>query len=259
MEYHDMPTQHRYIPVPYLKVNQEGNIVGCSDEARQLFPLNLGALEDLIDEGSIKKLENGLNSLDGKNVLELNIHTVKSPLALFDVHITSDSEGFYHFVFMSKEKNTVLVAKKLEALKARLATTNFELFQNKEDLEKANRYLNQQSAPFITLMDKIGYIPLFGDLTSEKVKIFTQTISAAVNDGDFDYILFDFTPAGKIMDDGFKALNELFTIIKIVSGGYLYVIGVNPQQAPILMQNTLSMDIHYELSLEKFLKKHKKN
>jgi rsbT co-antagonist protein RsbR len=91
------------LPLAFLKADRSGEILSYSALAKDSFDLSEGNLKGIIDEESIDKLvrysqEPGVEPV----ILELNMKTKDAPLALFDVHILSDSDGCANMIFCRK-------------------------------------------------------------------------------------------------------------------------------------------------------------
>ncbi|WP_409299716.1 Stressosome protein rsbRB [Peribacillus sp. SCS-155] len=244
-----------YIPVPYIKTDRNGKIIGFSRAAMHMFPLKERSLYQIVDEFSVEKLTRALMKMDENYIMELNLNTKTSPTSLFEVHITRDPKGYYHFILNEKDTQIQLLANKLQDLQERLASTNLELFEKTMELESANYHLNELSGPFIPLTQNIGLVPLFGDITKEKVEIIGSNIESIIYEGEYDSILFDLTATGKFEKESIDALSSLFKKLQIIASPDITIIGTKPKHALAIKEFILDWNIHYIGSLQQALAK----
>ncbi|MGG0891581.1 STAS domain-containing protein [Cytobacillus horneckiae] len=241
------------LPLPFLKANKAGQIISYSSQAEEIFDLSQGVLLSLIDEGSIKKFENA-PAIAGKNMcFEANLKTKTSQITLFDVYITWDHEHNAYMQFAVKEKDNERLFEKLQELQNRLAATDFELYEKKEMLERTLLRLDELSGPFIPLSNSIAYIPLFGDITQEKISIISERCYHAVSNGEYSLNLIDVTSVGYIYDDGVLKLKEMIKGLRLITGGEVKLIGMSPKLTPIFHKYNFESIVETNHSLAKVL------
>ncbi|MGG3797560.1 STAS domain-containing protein [Metabacillus fastidiosus] len=229
------------LPLPFLKTDRNGKILSYSNLASENFDLSSGRLNDLVDEENIEKL---ISYGKGPNfipiTIELNMKTKRNPLALFDVHIVWDRNDHANMIFLPKDSANEDLMEKLMELQERLASTDFELFEKKEELEKAFIRLNQLSGPFIPLSESMCLIPLFGNLTAEKINIISDGCLKSVFAGEYDEILFDLTAVGEVEEKGVEKFIQLIKTLNFMTGSIIKLIGIKPELAKVL--NNYSFD-----------------
>ncbi|MBM7649894.1 rsbT co-antagonist protein RsbR [Bacillus ectoiniformans] len=223
------PYEHPF-PVPYLKIDTEGIIHSVSGEAKNYFGM-LENITDLVDPESMNKLTlHGFQTAKPVS-LELNLLTKKKRLALFDVHISWDSSNYGHFFLLPKDGAIAKLENQLFALQSRLASTNFELLDKKEELEEAMVRLRELSGPYIALSSKIALLPLFGDMTAQKITAITDHVLKAASEEHHDLIIVDFTAVGKISSEGVTHLIDLFKMLSYMNKVTIKIAGVKPHHS----------------------------
>ncbi|WP_139892365.1 STAS domain-containing protein [Bacillus sp. D386] len=231
------------LPLPYIVVDYNGKILQYNSLSSNLFNLNTSDISGVIDDESMNKLVKASLSNESTQQIELNVHTKESSLALFDVYLSDDSTGRMHILFVSKEKSNQLYLNKIIELQERLAHTDFELLEQKEKLEDVLMRLNKLSGPFIPLSNKMCYIPLFGDITSEKINLISEHVLHSVFNGEYQNILIDLTAVGEVQDDGIKKLIDLIRTLRFMAGSKIQLIGIQPRLSKILSNYELEIQI----------------
>ncbi|CEG28823.1 hypothetical protein [Bacillus sp. B-jedd] len=250
-----MPINHDFLPVPYVRINPDGDIIGWSREAGGIFGLLDGlTISQLVDEESHGKL-NEFIFAKADAVVEVNMKTVEQPLALFSLRSKWDGNGTGHVVALPADKANEELVSRLTSLQSRLRNTDFELFEKKEQLEGAMNRLNQLSGPFIPISEKLALVPLFGDLTAEKMEAITANVIHSAYKGSYDNILFDFNATGLITDSGTQKLHNLFQTLTYMTSPTITIIGINPTQAKQLHQHGQSWPAQFQSTLQKVLEK----
>jgi rsbT co-antagonist protein RsbR len=242
------------LPLAFLKADRNGKIISYSTIARETFDLSGGHLKGIIDEESIEKLiqyswEPGLDPVK----LELNMKTRETPLCLFEVHIQWDSEGHANMLFVPKDSSNEGLMDKLMQLQQRLASTDFELLEKKEELEEVLIRLNQLSGPFIPLSETLCLIPLFGDITADKINVISESCLKAVFAGEYDEILFDLTAVGEIEGKGIEKFTQLIKTLNFMTGSIIKLIGIKPNLAEVLNNYKLDEWVQIDQSLKQVL------
>ncbi|WP_394137746.1 STAS domain-containing protein [Cytobacillus oceanisediminis] len=242
------------LPLAFLKADRNGEILSYSTLARNSFDLSDGNLKGIIDEESIEKLvrysrEPGVEPV----ILELNMKTKDAPLALFDVHILWDSDGCANMIFLPKDGSNEVLMKKLLELQGRLASTDFELLEKKEELEQVLLRLNQLSGPFVPLSESMCLIPLFGDITADKINVISESCLKSVFAGEYDEILFDLTAVGEVEDKGIEKFTQLIKTLNFMTGSIIKLIGIKPNLAKVLNNYKLDEWVQLDQSLKQVL------
>lgn len=237
------------LPVPYLTFNRDAEITGYSREAINLFDMEDRKLIHLVDEDSIEKLYKIVFAKKAGRNVELNLITRQEPLSLFEVQFNWDQDGICHFIAIPADKANSELAARLSELQNRLSSTDFELFEKKEQLEDAISRLNQLSGPFIPVSDVLAFVPLFGDLTEAKMKAVTANAVKSAYEGEYETILFDFNATGKITAGGIAKLHDLFQLLIYMGNPTIKVIGVKPSHAKELNRFGQSWPVQFEPSL----------
>ncbi|WP_051348731.1 hypothetical protein [Peribacillus kribbensis] len=250
-----MPYYDEYLPVPYLKVDSNFNIIGNSLEVLKYFEISRNKLTSLVDEGSVEKLYNNLFLSKDRRKIELNFLTKYETIELFDVFISFDYEDHCHMVLIPIGQKIEVLEDKLLGLQKRLLSTDFELYEKKEELESALERQNELSGPFIPLSQEMAFVPLFGDITGEKMRVLNPAIIKRAYEGSYQTILFDFTATGRFETHGIALLGELFQMLKIIGNGAIKIIGLNPNHAVQLNDSLTHWPVQYESTLKQVIKK----
>lgn len=242
------------LPLPYIKVNRDGRIISYTTLADERFDLTSGHIRSLVDEESLTKLsrissEAGLSPIK----LELNMKTKEAPLALFDVHLQWDQENHAGMIFLPKDSSNEALSKKLMNIQNRLASTDFELLEKKDELEQVLRRMDELSGPFIPLSDTLCMIPLFGDITAEKINTISESCLQSVFRGNYEVILFDLTAVGEVHADGITKFIQLVKTLNFMTGNVIKLIGIKPNLAKELNHHRLDHWVQFNHSLKEEL------
>lgn len=248
-----MSLHNEYIPVPYLRIDQNGNIIEESKQAAALFNTKQKKIQDIIDKESEPKFFRHIFSGKKIDTLELNLHTNSSLPELFDVQFSWDPDGCCHLVLLQKNGSNEVIAEKLNSIQQRLAVTDFELFEKKEQLQKAVDELKKLSGPFIPLTKEIAYIPVFGDVEGDKMKIISSKVLSMIYEGEYETVLFDLTPAGEMLQEGVDSLNRLFRMIFLMHTSTICIIGAKPSQVRSLKEFQIEKGVQFAHSLKQLL------
>lgn len=242
----------RALPVPYLQINNDGVIKSMSQKALDLLGDKVETIGDCFDEGSHNKLTKYMAPFKGEKSFEANVKGKENPFLLCDIHISWDEE-LAHVVFIPTGTHVKGLEEKLSDLRMRLASTDFELFEKKEALEDAMKRLDELSGPFIPISEKMAFVPLFGDITENKMITVTGNALKAAYEGQFEEIFFDLSATGEIEEPGVQKLSELFRMLQYMNGKPVKIIGVKPKHARQL--NTFDVDwpVYFETSLKEVL------
>ncbi|WP_226670119.1 STAS domain-containing protein [Metabacillus litoralis] len=220
----------KHIPVNYFLLNKELTIIECSDLAIQTFGDAIDFLE-LIDSESKEKAKRILYSLD-KKTTELVMKTTASPLSLFEMKIHWDGQ-LGHVVCLEQDDRIQRLIDVVDKHRTRLAKTDFELLEKKEQLEHSLSLISELSAPYITIANGIVLIPLFGHLDKKLIVNNSLRILKQINNSNIERILFDFHGIGNLSTEGILELRNLMTELSLM-GVRSYIIGLHPEHAKII-------------------------
>lgn len=242
------------LPLPYLKVNRDGRIVSYSALAEDHFDLSKAHIKSLVDEESISKLgrmssESGLAPVK----IELNMKTKENPIVLFDVYLQWDTDNHATLMFMQKDRSNEELIEKLISIQNRLASTDFELLEKKDELEDVLKRLDELSGPFIPLSDTLCMIPLFGDITADKINTISESCLQSVFRGNYEAILFDLTAVGEVDADGIDQFIHLVKTLNFMTGNVIKLIGIRPNLAKELNHHPLDQWVQFNHSLKEEL------
>jgi rsbT co-antagonist protein RsbR len=242
---------NKLLPLPYFKINEELDILESSAEAASLF-VPAGNLLDLVDDESTEKAKNVLlNKM--KKQTELNMKTHSSPFALVKVHISWDGD-IAHLLLIEEDDKIQILAGQVEKHRQRLAETNLDLLESKENAERSYKKVLELSCPFIHISDELVLIPLFGDLSEQLINRNKDRLLGLLHDSSVNRILIDFNGVGSISRDGlilFQQLLSQFTLL----GAESILIGMDPGQASVIHHNFPGLQANYINSLHKAIKK----
>jgi len=240
------------LPVPYVKINKDGDILSKSSVAADLLGEHIKTIRDCFDDESHNKLMKFLMPFKGEKSFEANVKGKENPFLLCDIYISWEGE-LAHIVLIPTGSNVKGLEEKLSDLRLRLATTDFELFEKKEALEEAMKRLDELSGPFIPISEKMAFVPLFGDITESKMITVTGNALKAAYEGQFEEILFDLSAIGEIDEPGVRKLSELFRMLHYMNGKPAKIIGVKPKHARQLHSFDVDWPVYFESSLKDFL------
>ena len=245
-------------PVPYIQIDKGGNILSCSEAAAELFNIRESNLLALTDEASEEKVRKFIFEQGDPVKIEANLKTKLNPVKLFDLHLSWDEQSNGHIVLLSKDQMNEQLEDRLLALQKRLSSTNFELLEKKDELERTFVRLRELSGPFIELSSGMAFIPLFGDITKAKLEAITSQALRSAYEGEYSHIAVDFTAVGQIEEEGVDKLLELFTMLKYMSGAKLQVVGMKPQHSQIMNSFKREWPFSFAPSLAHILQEQKK-
>ncbi|WP_282155599.1 Stressosome protein rsbRB [Cytobacillus gottheilii] len=241
------------LPLPFVKIKQDGTILSFSKTAYKEFNLLKGNLYSLVDGESMAKLQRAIHAEESGTGVEIHVKSSRSDLSLYEVFISIDENEHANLLFRCKDNDTSILMERLLSLQTRLNDTDFELLEKKEQLERALRRLDVLSGPFIPLSEKIGYIPIFGDIAEEKLRVISESCLQNISEGDFETILVDLTASGSIEEAGVRRLIDFLKTIEIITGEKARLIGVKPNAAEALSRNGIQDYVLTASSLKKIL------
>src|SRR5690606_18264026 len=142
---------------------------------------------------------------------------------------------------------------KLSDIQQRLASSDFELLEKKEELENVLKRLDQLSGPFIPLSDTLCMIPLFGDITADKINTISESSLQSVFRGNYEVILFDLTAVGEVHEGGIEKFIQLVKTLNFMTGNVIKLIGIKPNLAKKLKHHDLDQWVQFNHSLKEEL------
>ncbi|GGF32283.1 hypothetical protein GCM10010954_34370 [Halobacillus andaensis] len=251
-----MKQAERSFPLPYFKINKNFIVQSFSKEASILCgtPENL---LDIVDEESVDKVKKWVSPDLHNSALEIHLKPLNGevePLTA-DMYVTWNNDLYAEVIVMVKDEKLTKVTNTLHQLRSRLNETNFELLEEKEKLEEAIEQNNKLSAPFIELTNDTALIPLFGDLTSEKMQTVEDYLLQSSQKEDIDRLLFDFTAVGEMNREGVHVLANMMTSL-FYMGTEIIVIGVKPKQAKQLYELDVPLEVKFLHSLQQAISKY---
>ncbi|MCF6139358.1 STAS domain-containing protein [Pseudalkalibacillus berkeleyi] len=237
------------IPVPYFQINHDYKILARSKVADELFPLVAGFLE-LVDGDSMTKATKYLRIKSGTSQFELVMQTTTNPFSLFEVHLSWNMDHTCEIVCINKDDQSNQLFKQVDRLHSRLENTNYELLEKKNELEYAMQKINELSGPIISLTEKVALVPLFGELTDEKMHYIAEKILRIAHEKNQERLYFDFTGVGEVTQEGVDELQGLFKTLWYMGQIEAIIIGITPKQAVVLNH----LDTQYPLKFVSTLK-----
>ncbi|WHY74735.1 hypothetical protein [Fictibacillus enclensis] len=240
----------KHLPIPYFEIDEQLNILARSDKSRETFTSKENFL-DLVDLESREKAIFLLVSEKLTQEIELVLQTVNSPYSLFSCSIQWD-DGVGHLVCIEQSGKLKALEKKVEQQCKRLAETDFELLEQKEELEQSLKRILELSANFIRLSEHAGLVPLSGELSPQLIQENHLSLTNAAHDGDFNMVFFDFSNLNKLTTDGITSLRELIHSLNLV-GVICYVIGLKPSHAFYLKNKDIYDKAYFLRNLDEFI------
>ncbi|PPA69486.1 Stressosome protein rsbRB [Jeotgalibacillus proteolyticus] len=245
------------LPLPFLKLDKDGTIILYSTLAMEHFDLSEDHIKHIVDNESYEKLLR-YSSNDKAPVvrMELNMKSRTSPVTLYEVYLTWDNELHASMILLPKDQSNMQLIEKMMSLQKRLAETDFELYEQREELEQILSRLHELSGPFIPLTDKMCLIPLFGDVTEEKINVISHSCLQSVFAGEYEDVLIDFTAVGNVEDKGIEQFVRLLKTLHVMTGKIIKIIGIKPHTAKTLNKYALEGFMEFNQSLKQVLQTH---
>lgn len=243
-------------PLPFFTINKNFKIQSYSKEAVPL--LNEGEkLLDIFDEESVMKVKDWITPDIQKARIEVHLKSQgdEEDIQTADLFVKWNNDMYAEVLVMMKDENLTKVTHTLNQLRSRLNTTNFELLEEKEKLEEAVEQNNQLSAPFIVLNEATALVPLFGDITEDKMYSVETQLLLKSREVEVDQILFDFTAVGELKRSGVSVLVNVITSLSYM-GAQIIFIGLQPSQAKQLKEMNLPSEIKFLSSLQMAIQKY---
>lgn len=233
--------QYEGLPLPAYQLNEKLSVVSCSEEALQLFGETASFL-DIVDSGSAIKAERLLKEKVVEGEFELNLKLGQEGLLLVDVFARWNSQFSLSVILVPKDDRLSSISEQLNQLRSRLQETNYDLFLEKERTTELLQQVQELSAPCIQLDCSRLLIPLFGELSREKVEAISPRLLENIYQVNAETVILDFTAMTKITGQGLISLEALLQTFCIM-GTEGIICGVKPVHAKKLhhLQSRISM------------------
>jgi rsbT co-antagonist protein RsbR len=239
-------------PLPLVKINTEGEIRAWTREAACLFPEAL-LLMELIEEGSRQKFNNILMQRKTVRGAEINMCSRDGGAVLCSVFASPVEEG-WEVAFAPLSDSYHKVSSRLMTLQTRLSETNFELYEKSEKLEHVVKRSDKLSGPFIELTENMALIPLFGDLTLEKLAAIEEQALQRSYYSQPERILIDFTGVGTIEEEGVQKFSSIVLVFQQM-GIHIVLIGLHPSHARVLAPVRSELEVEFDHSAKTAVEK----
>jgi rsbT co-antagonist protein RsbR len=241
----------KHLPLPYFLIDIEYNILAYSAASEEIFSVGKKFLE-LVDWESHKKIKNLFEHKESKAEGELNMKTKFSPYALFDISVNWHGDRG-HVICIEKDHRLSELENIVEKHRIRLAETDLELLEKKEQVEKSLLEIKSLSCPFIKLTRTSALVPLFGDLDEKVIRQNEDRVLNQSQEGGYQEILFDLNGVGELTIEGVEAFISLVKEMQVM-GLQPAIIGVKPHHAFFLNHSTAVPEVPYLNSLSKAFK-----
>ncbi|KHE73099.1 STAS domain-containing protein [Halobacillus sp. BBL2006] len=251
-----MKLVERAFPLPYYVINKNFHIQSFSREAKDLHGPKENLL-DIFDQDSLSKVKDWVVPEIQKASIEIHLKPTgtEDRLITADLYVSWENDLYAQVILMLKDNNLNKVTRTLDQLRSRLNDTNFELLEEKEKLEEAIEQNNRLSAPFIELTTDTAFVPLFGDLTHEKMYAVEDYLLYSSQKDEIDRILFDFTAVGNLQKEGVQVFINIMTSL-FYMGPEIVLIGIQPEQAKRLSEMNLPSEVIFINSLQQAIMKY---
>ncbi|MGP4077957.1 STAS domain-containing protein [Halobacillus sp. K22] len=246
----------RTFPLPYYRINKNFIIYAYSKEAGDLHGVKEYLL-DIFDDSSHAKIKDSVKPEIQKASLEVHLKPVneQDTIKTADMYVSWENDLYAEVLLHVKDEELSKVNQTLTQLRGRLNETNFELLEEKEKLDEAIEQSNRLSAPFIVLSPDTATIPLFGDITTEKMYAVEESLLKSSQREGIDRLLFDFTAVGEFNREGIRVLSDMMKSL-FYMGLDISIIGIQPHQAKELNELKLPPEINYMHSLQQAVAKY---
>ncbi|TLS34954.1 STAS domain-containing protein [Pseudalkalibacillus caeni] len=238
------------LPYPYFKIDEQFKILSLSKQSKELFGPASNWME-LVDGDSRNKAEQKLKQRPRVET-ELVLRTNHSPISLFNVSVRwMDGQG--HMLCIEQDSRIEDLMLLVEKHRNRIAETDFELFEKKEQIEQALTKIKELSSPLISLTPDTGLLSLFGTVDKELIEVNQNRLITRCYDVSYDRILIDFNGVGEFAEDGVDAFQSLIKEFGIM-GAQCFITGLKPQHAFHLNNEGQELDVTYSGSLSEAIK-----
>lgn len=242
----------KYSPQPYFLIDRDYQILAFSERSAEIFNISKNFIE-LVDWESKEKLDSLFGKANCRAEGELIMKTKESPYALVDISINwNEDEG--HVICLEKDHRLAELESIVEKHRLRLAETNLELLEKKEQVEKTLFEIKNLSCPFIKLTKTAALVPLFGNLDDELIRQNEERVLLKSQDGGYEDILFDFNGVGDFTNKGVETFVSLIKELQIM-GLSPSIIGIKPNHAFYLNSSNSKIEVPFLNSLSKAFKK----
>ncbi|WP_082233468.1 STAS domain-containing protein [Halobacillus massiliensis] len=247
----------RSFPLPYYVINKNFFIQSYSRQVSDLWGDNHENLLDIMDEESIDKVKKWVAPELHQASLEIYLKPFNDELdpVPADMYVTWNNDLYAEIIFFLKDEKLTKVTKTLNNLRSRLNDTNFELLEEKEKLEEVIDQNNRLSAPFIELTSDTALIPLFGNISNEKMLSVETNLLMSSQKEEMDRLLFDFTAVGEMDREGVHVLTNMMTSL-FYMGLDIIIIGISPMQAKQLHEMEIPSQVSFLNSLQQAIEKY---
>ncbi|WLR51138.1 hypothetical protein LC040_18540 [Bacillus tianshenii] len=239
-----------FLPYPYFKVDKDFIILSASKLAQEQFASSEQFLS-LIDDESKGKAVQVLGGSVEREETELVMHTNDSPVALFTVSIQWENE-VGHVICIEKDSQIADLTALVQKHRHRLAETDFELLERKEEVEQAILKIQKLSCPFITLTSDIALIPLFGNINHRLIAVNQERLLNSCYTSEYEQILIDFNGVGELTNEGVNAFRSLVKQFNLL-GLQCFVIGLKPSHVFYLNDYKAELGVSFAGSLSEVL------
>ncbi|ADC48492.1 anti-sigma factor [Alkalihalophilus pseudofirmus OF4] len=235
----------KHVPAPYIIFNRDLVLIDQSDDAKDFFK-HFQAIEEIIDQGSLNKFQKALQANERQD-FELVMNTKQAPMALFQCSL-SWKDDMYHLICVPKDEDIKRLEELVQQHSKRLASTNFELLEQKEKLEESLKRIKMLSAPFIRISKTTGVVLFYGEFDRTLIEMNQNEISKQAFNGQFEQILFDFNGIGDLEKDGVDAFYYLIQRLQVM-GIHSSVIGLSPKQVFHFNKQGTKLDATFKSNL----------
>lgn len=171
---------------------------------------------------------------------------------MFDISVNWHEERG-HIIGIEKDHRLAELESIVAKHRVRLAETDLELLEKKEQVEKTLLEIKSLSCPFIKLTKNSALVPLFGNLDEELIRQNESRILKKSQEGGYQEILFDFNGVGDLTIEGVEAFVSVVKELQLM-GLEPCVIGIKPNHAFYLNHTKNVPDVPFLNSLSKAFK-----
>lgn len=248
-----MNTEFQYddLPLPAFRLNEKLSVVNCSEEALRLFG-KVSSFLEIVDEASANKARKMLASGMAVEKFELNVIAQPSKLILADVFAKWDSQFSLSVILVPKDDELAGIVQQLAQLRSRLNETDYDLFLEKERTADLLQQVQELSAPCIQLDSMRLLIPVFGELSREKVEAVSARLLENIYQVNAETTIMDFTAITKITGQGLTSLESLLQTISVM-GTESIICGVKPSHAKKLHHLQSLVSVKFASSLQEVI------
>ena len=233
-------------PLPAFIIDEKFMILSQSKLAKEVFSPKSSFL-DIVDLDSRMKASKMLTPLKKEAEVELVMSTIQSPYSLFNVFAKWTNNGQGQLVCVRQDDRIEKLSNSLQKQRERLAETNFDLLDKKEELEMALTKVKKLSSPFLPITNTIGIIPLFGTLDEQLFRVNENNLLHTLQNGDYERVILDFSGIGEVEAIGVIAMYSFCSMMKVV-GVSPVLCGLTPKHALSLMEHDFEMNQKFNIT-----------